>query len=1101
MLIGMFIISFTSGFEFDNVERYDTDTKTFTINNCNIWIGTCVITGERLVTAQLTTPHNVMVARGNDMLVGEFTFKTSGELLDVFSGLYLKDMKSGNSISRGKQYKYKTFKEVSVDDYETVCEEVETHNGTSFQCQRIEVGNHLETQMEWKPISNPNNVFIPNTVYEIGVFVDVEKDDYGDWVPEFYNYHLVEEWATWTESLNANLIIYYKLDGTPDPVLDSANYLNGTNNGATSGQSGIIGNGYSFDTSSEDSIISGIIPEIVNTNWTISLWVNSTGIGIDQFLAGTRQSSSSNYWFIEILANSSVKVESGDMGLFILGVDSLTSNTWHHIVLQVAANNVSLYIDGVVNGIDTSTTLLTVNSDRTVEIGRWYNGFSTTFNGIIDEVGLWNRSLTKSEVEQLYNNGSGITFTLPPIVTLNSPIDNFNSSSNMIIFNATASSPSSITLVNMSLWTNETGDFEVRNSTIITGTTNTTTWSRNLNDGTYLWNVQGCNDENNCSFASQNRTFNVDLVLPQITVETPTGLLDYNYIGGNETLNVTFIDTKLDTCWYNYNGTNITILGCLTGVKNSTLFILEENNFNMTIYVNDTASNENSTFIEWNYKVLEISQTFNNQTTEGASETFLINFTKVSSLQVSIINLIYNQTIHSAAYSVSGDDIASVISVTIPQITTNTNFTFHWNITLNDGSSIITNSNNQSASTINIDNCSSFSNIIYNFTQRDEEEKTLLGDNNTIELQVNLFDTTKSSLLINFSQTFNSINPVQVCLEKALLTTVNYSSYVIVKYHANTSTNITYSVEYHNILNQTIGNTTVPKNINLFNLKRDDATKFRLTFRDSSYVLAPNILVQVHRQYIEDNDFKIVEIPLTDSNGQTILNLVRNNIIYNFIMVNEAREIVGTFNSQTAFCQDFTIDDCTINLAPDSESASAFDYNEKFDIFITSPTYDNLTELISINFITGDFQSKTVRIDIIRNNEFGNRSVCSNSLTAASGILSCNVSSIVDTDQFLFISIYVDDELAQQNTINLNATTLNFGILNGAFYAFMMILTLLCLFMEDKRVLVLSLAIGWVVIISLGLLAGSFIGPDTAGIWLLISIVIFFWKLNKEDNP
>ena len=295
----------------------------------------------------------------------------------------------------------------------------------------------------------------------------------------------------------------------------------------------------------------------------------------------------------------------------------------------------------------------------------------------------------------------------------------------------------------------------------------------------------------------------------------------------------------------------------------------------------------------------------------------------------------------------------------------------------------------------------------------------------------------KTLLLVNFSQKFTDVNPAQICLQNSLLTTVNYSSYVIVKYWANvTPANDSYSIEYHNILNQTITNTTVPKNVALYDLKEEDSTKFQLTFRDASYVLAPNILVNVYRQYIEDNDFKIVEIPLTDSNGQTILNLVKDDIIYNFIMVDEAGDVIATFNSVTAFCQDFTIGLCTIVLATESIGEPVYNYDDEFNVSITDPDYDNTTTKISIDFITDDLQPKTMRMEVIRNNDFGNRSVCSDTLTSASGTLSCNVSLITDTDQFLFTSVYVDDELSTQDTINLNASTLNFGIVNGAFYAF-----------------------------------------------------------------
>lgn len=590
-----------------------------------------------------------------------------------------------------------------------------------------------------------------------------------------------------------------------------------------------------------------------------------------------------------------------------------------------------------------------------------------------------------------------------------------------------------------------------------------------------------------------------------------------------------FLNSPID----NFNTVNTSILfNCSTkssdGVNNATLIIDGSNNFTITnssafqnLSLETTVNGFNFSAHNWtcsitsgtnvtttqasrDFEVVRVivnNQSFNNATNEGATETFFINFTKASSLQVSTVNLIYDSVQNSFPYLVSENQIISESSIAIPVQDSNINLTFFWNILFSDDSSFNVTPSNQSVSVINLDNCTSFTNLVYNFTQYDEETKVALTQNNTMEIQFNLYDNSKTLLISNFSQKFVGANPAQVCLENPIIEGVSYSSEVIAKYFANESNaNQSHAIEYYNILNESISNATIPLNKALYDLKEEDTTKFRLTFRDSSYVLAPNILVQVHRQYIEDNDFKIVEIPLTDSNGQTIMNLVRNTIIYNFIMVDEAGNTVATFNSLKVFCQDFTIGECTILLAPDSDAEPVFDYNDEFGISVTTPSYDNSTEIVSISFVTDDLQPKSVRMDVFRNNDFGNRSVCSDSLTAASGLLSCSVSSIVDSDQFLFVYFYVEDDLANQYTINLNASTLSFGVINGAFYAFLIILLLITLFMDDKKVLVISLGLGWVVIISLGLMNGTLVGATSAGIWILVTIAIFIWKLNKEEG-
>ena len=167
-------------------------------------------------------------------------------------------------------------------------------------------------------------------------------------------------------------------------------------------------------------------------------------------------------------------------------------------------------------------------------------------------------------------------------------------------------------------------DYSTHTTKTFNSTHTTKTFNRTITD-TLLWSCQACDSDGDCGFATSNFTVFLDAELPQIEIETPNGTLDYNAIGQLETLNATFTDTNLDSCWYNYNGTNISIDGCLTGVKNSTTFILEEGNLNMTIYANDSIGNKNSTFIEWNYSYLEHNRTHNNQSYETAEESFNIN--------------------------------------------------------------------------------------------------------------------------------------------------------------------------------------------------------------------------------------------------------------------------------------------------------------------------------------------------------------------------------------------------------------------------------------------------------------------------------------------
>ncbi len=148
------------------------------------------------------------------------------------------------------------------------------------------------------------------------------------------------------------------------------------------------------------------------------------------------------------------------------------------------------------------------------------------------------------------------------LVTLNFPDDNAETITTEVLFNATASLTGGSTIVNMSLYTNETGSWEIQNTTTgLSGTTEIQTWNRTFPDGEFifLWGVQACDSDGDCGFSLVNRTLVTDTLDPETAIIAPVGQLTTNAIGDSENLNWTVSDTNLDSCWFDYNTTNITV--------------------------------------------------------------------------------------------------------------------------------------------------------------------------------------------------------------------------------------------------------------------------------------------------------------------------------------------------------------------------------------------------------------------------------------------------------------------------------------------------------------------------------------------------------------
>lgn len=304
-------------------------------------------------------------------------------------------------------------------------------------------------------------------------------------------------------------------------------------------------------------------------------------------------------------------------------------------------------------------------------------------------------------------------------IRLNSPDDNYFSSTNAVEFNCSSYILDGVTIANMSLLTNQSGTFQIENFTTgLSGTLNETIWNHTIsNDGTYLWGCQVCDSDGDCSFAGENRTITIDTTVPELIINLPTTLEDYGAVGENEPLNWTYTDLHLGSCWYDYNGTDVDV-NCTEG--NAT-FILEKDNYNMTFYANDSVNNLNETFFNWSYKVLENSRNFSNLTYETDTQSYQVNVT--SNTNLTSTALIYGGT--SYASTLSGD----TYSTTITHITNGTN-EFYWNFTYG-GDVISSDTSNQTINSteFNICNVSDYylNTTFLNLTFLDEETLTRIG--------------------------------------------------------------------------------------------------------------------------------------------------------------------------------------------------------------------------------------------------------------------------------------------------------------------------------------------------------------------------------------
>jgi hypothetical protein len=182
-------------------------------------------------------------------------------------------------------------------------------------------------------------------------------------------------------------------------------------------------------------------------------------------------------------------------------------------------------------------------------------------------------------------------------VTLNTPQNNYNTTSNSVDFNCTASSSES-NISNITLYGNWSGGWHA-NYTNNTASLNLNevylNISRTISDGYYKWNCLAYDINGKSSMASSNFTFFVDNSTPQIQFISPTPN-NGQIITSTRTVTINTSHTesypsKLILSWnganttYNYNGsfTNISKADLPNGV------------YFYYVWVNDTSGHVNST--------------------------------------------------------------------------------------------------------------------------------------------------------------------------------------------------------------------------------------------------------------------------------------------------------------------------------------------------------------------------------------------------------------------------------------------------------------------------------------------------------------------------
>jgi hypothetical protein len=209
----------------------------------------------------------------------------------------------------------------------------------------------------------------------------------------------------------SGLISYWKLDDGPGTT--ASDFYNSNTGSATNTTvvGGKIGNARSFNNTAT-SLVN--IPNTANLanfpSLTVSAWVNPvncSGLGGHNTVVGQEAGlllafdpscRISNY----VSTNGTWRGGDGNSAILPL-------NQWSLMVVTWDGSTIRSYLNGaLISGSGTAAVGTWTNSGSAYNIGNRFG--NQTLNGSVDEVGIWNRTLSASEISLLYSAGSGLTY-------------------------------------------------------------------------------------------------------------------------------------------------------------------------------------------------------------------------------------------------------------------------------------------------------------------------------------------------------------------------------------------------------------------------------------------------------------------------------------------------------------------------------------------------------------------------------------------------------------------------------------------------------------------------------------------------------------------
>ena len=510
------------------------------------------------------------------------------------------------------------------------------------------------------------------------------------------------------------------------------------------------------------------------------------------------------------------------------------------------------------------------------------------------------------------------------------------------------------------------------------------------------------------SGTSRDMLFEIYGIEPPIISEANVSLIypANKTIISTSTLNLT-ANLNITGVEKNYTWRNLTIyIWNSTGIFNSTFFAYtapfkNQSNYTISIsnltldiykwnilgtYANNSFSNSTWASSNFTFEVgaLILGESYNTNVYETASQIFQINISIFPGTSLGSAYLWYNGTQYAVS-NIQTSGSTRTLTKTIdtplnPSLYANTTRNFYWMFTFSNAGLTQQNTTlrEQNISFINLQVCNAtYNQQTLNITVKNETEPldripTFLFNGN-FDYWIGSGSVTKTLLIQN-----NSVpSELDLCLHSK---EINLTIDVDIDYSS-----ASYSQRSYYLRNAVITNQT--SNITLYLLDSGASTSIIVNAKDKYLTNLKSHIVNVLRYYPGYGAYYLVETAKTDDFGNALIKAKEEDVDYKIQIQNSTGSQIYSSNPMRIIC---TGTPCTLEFITGITEHIVQDLIDFANVQY-SLTWNNNTGYVSFEFSDATGLTQSMRLFVTKLNNYGETTICDNTITGASGISTCYI--------------------------------------------------------------------------------------------------------------